>query len=403
MTFLRNLSLAGILFMGYSFSGCTLQDHLQPSTIEIAGLSSLTGNWSSLGNTTAAAMEIAEEDINAYFEKKGSPYRLSMTTYDTKLDATLATGFFTTAADAGHRFFIGPQSSAELAAILPLTKSRNALVISQGSTAGSLAIADDPVFRFCPADKIEGAAIAKTIFAQGIRGLITIARDDAGNKGLQTATGASFTTAGGEVQALTPYGTAVTDFSSQIAAIKTQITALTTTYGAAKVAVYLASFDECVNLFKQAAVDPVLSSVRWYGADGVALSAALIADPAAADFAIATQFFTPTFGLSDAYKSAWEPLITRIKTKTGIDPDAFGIAVYDAMWVIAKTVEAGNGVPASLDNLESLFTTQANAYTGATGPTTLDTFGDRATGSFDYFGIEKIGGIYQWKLVGKSN
>jgi branched-chain amino acid transport system substrate-binding protein len=153
---------------------------------------------------------------------------------------------------------------------LPLANAQNALVISQGSTAGSLAIADDPVFRFCPPDKIEGAAIAKTIYGQGIRGLITIARDDAGNKGLQISTGSSFTTAGGEVQALTPYGTAVSDFSTQIAAIKAQIQALTTTYGADKVAVYLASFDECVGLFKQAAVDPVLSSVRWYGADGVA-------------------------------------------------------------------------------------------------------------------------------------
>lgn len=403
MTFLKNLSLAGLLFIASALTGCSVQDHLQPSTIEIVGLSSLTGNWSSLGNTTAAAMEIAEEDINAYLEGKGSPYRFSMTTYDTKLEASLATGFFTTSADAGHRFFIGPQSSAELAAILPLTVGRNALVISQGSTAGSLAIAGDPVFRFCPADKIEGAAIAKTIFGQGIRGLITIARDDAGNKGLQTATGAAFTTAGGEVQALVAYGTAVTDFSTQIAAIKAQITALTTTYGVGKVAVYLASFDECVDLFKQAATDPVLSSVRWYGGDGVALSAALIADPAAADFAIATNFFTPTFGLPDAYKTAWEPLIARIKAKTGIDPDAFGIAVYDAMWVIAKTVEAGNGVPANLDDLESLFVTQANAYTGATGPTNLDTFGDRATGSFDYFGIEKAGGVYQWKLVGKSD
>jgi branched-chain amino acid transport system substrate-binding protein len=129
----------------------------------------------------------------------------------------------------------------------------------------------------------------------------------------------------------------------------------------------------------------------------------LVGDPDAAAFAVSTQFFTPTFGLSDTYKSAWEPLSARIKTITGFDPDAFGIAVYDAMWVIAKTVEASSGVPSDLNDLESEFITQANAYVGATGPTELDTFGDRDSGSFDYFGIKEVGGVYQWKLVGKSN
>ena len=403
MNILKNLTIYVFLFVLFLFAGCSIQDHLQPVAINISGLSSLTGNWSSLGLTTQAAMEIAEEDINSYFAGKGSAFRLSITDYDTQLEAEKAVNFFTAAAGSGTRFFIGPQSSAELAALLPLTSSNNSLVISQGSTAGSLAIADDPIFRFCPADKIEGAAIAKTIYGQGIRGLVTIARDDAGNKGLQTSTGASFTTLGGAIQALTPYGTSISDFTAEIAAIKAQIAAFTTTYGADKVGVYLASFDECVALFKQAAADPVLSSVRWYGGDGVALSAALIGDPDAAAFAVSTQFFTPTFGLPDAYKTTWEPLIARIKTKTGIDADAFGIAVYDAMWVIAKTIEASNGVPADLNTLESQFVTQANAYVGATGPTNLDTFGDRASGSFDYWGIENVGGVYKWKLVGKSN
>ncbi|WP_421830483.1 ABC transporter substrate-binding protein [Larkinella sp.] len=403
MNILKNLTVYSLICVLFLFERCSVNDHLQPVTINVSGLSSLTGNWSSLGMTTQAAMEIAEEDINSYFAGKGSGFRLSVTGYDTQLEAEKAVSFFTTATSSGTRFFIGPQSSAELAAVLPLTGTTNCLVISQGSTAGSLAIADDPVFRFCPADKIEGAAIAKTIYGQGIRGLVTIARDDAGNKGLQISTGSSFTTLGGTIQALTPYGTSVSDFTTEIAAIKAQITTLTTSYGADKVGVYLASFDECVALFKQAAADPVLSSVRWYGGDGVALSAALIGDPDAADFAISTQFFTPTFGLPDAYKTAWEPLIARIKTKTGIDADAFGIAVYDAMWVIAKTIEASNGVPADLKTLESQFIKQANAYIGATGPTNLDSFGDRANGSFDYFGVEKAGSVYQWKLVGKSN
>jgi branched-chain amino acid transport system substrate-binding protein len=402
MKIVTRLASFSLFFCMLFVSGCK-DAPIENIEIKVDALSSLTGNWSSLGLTTKAAMELADEDINAYFASKGSRYRLVTNTYDTQLEADKAVNFFKTAAGSGTRFIIGPQSSAELGAILPLTATNNTLVISQGSTAGSLAIAGDAVFRFCPADKLEGAAVAKTIYDQGIRGLVTLARDDAGNKGLQSATTQFFTAAGGEVRSVGVYSVTETDFTTILNSVKIQLESLTTKYGAGKVGIYLASFDECVPLFKKAAADPIFSSVKWYGGDGVALSAALVGDPDAAAFAVATEFFTPTYGLSDAYKAKWEPLLARLKAKTGIDADAFGAAAYDAMWVIAKTVQASYGVPSDLTTLKNLFTAEANAYEGVTGPTKLDNFGDRATGSFDYFGIEKIGNEYQWKLVGKSN
>jgi branched-chain amino acid transport system substrate-binding protein len=89
-----------------------------------------------------------------------------------------------------------------------------------------------------------------------------VARDDAGNKGLQTSTGTSFTTKGGEVQALTPYSASTPDFASVITGLKAKVAQLTTTHGAGKVGVYLASFDECVALFKLANAEPSLKAVN---------------------------------------------------------------------------------------------------------------------------------------------
>jgi branched-chain amino acid transport system substrate-binding protein len=57
--------------------------------------------------------------------------------------------------------------------------------------------------------------------------------------------------------------------------------------GGKKAAVYLAAFDEAVELFHAATKDPVLKSVAWYGSDGVALSRALVGDRTAASFAAA--------------------------------------------------------------------------------------------------------------------
>ncbi|MEO7174580.1 MAG: ABC transporter substrate-binding protein [Saprospiraceae bacterium] len=393
--------LVFLLLLG--FIACDDDNNIDTTTIQVRNLFSLTGNWNSLGKTSNSAVEIAVEDINAYFKNKGSKFRLAFQTDDTKLDAALAVPAFLSAENSGIRFVIGPQSSAELAALKPYVDSSNTLVISQGSTAGSLALPGDAIVRFCPADKIEGAAIAKTMYQDGIRNIITMARDDAGNLGLQSSTGNSFSALGGNTLALTPYGASEMNFSSILGALKSQISALDATGPISEIAVYLASFDECVALFNVANSDPVFKSVRWYGGDGVALSAAITDDAVASEFAIATQFFTPSFGLPDAQKSIWEPLAAKIESRSGIHADAFGLAAYDAMWVIAKTIEGSNGVPADINTLVANFTAVSNSYVGSTGATTLDINGDRASGSFDYWGIAKVGSTYKWTLVGKSN
>ncbi len=382
---------------------CKKKDPVSTQIITIEGLFSLTGNWSSLGITSKAALEIAAEDINAYLASKNSSFKLAVSISDTKLETELAKSFFTKAKTDKKSFVIGPQSSAELAAIKPLSDAADIIVISQSSTAGSLAIANDAIFRFCPSDKIEGAAIAATIAKRGFKGLVTIARDDAGNKGLQTSTGEAFTAKGGQTVAIAPYGTALTNYATIAANIKTQLNTLIALHGANKVGVYLASFDEGTEIFKLAAADPVLNSVKWFGGDGVVLSTAFLNDATVAEFAIKTSFFAPSFGLPVATESKWKPIAARIKAKTTMEPDAFALAAYDAMWTIAYAIEANNGSTAGFAKLKTLFVEQANKNSGIVGAEALDAAGDRATGTFDYFGIVKEGGSYVWKLSGKSD
>lgn len=383
-----------------AFHGCKKDKKTQ--TIHVRGLFSLTGNWSSLGITSQAALELAASDINAYLDGKDAGFRLAVSVSDTKLETEPAKTFFTQAKNEQISFVIGPQSSAELAAIKPLSDAANVIVISQSSTAGSLAIAGDAIFRFCPSDKIEGAAMAKTIATNGFKGLVTVARDDAGNIGLQTSTGAAFTTRGGQTVAITPYATGLTNYTALVASIKTQVNTLIGTYGAGKVGVYLASFDEGAEIMKLAAADPVLSSVKWFGGDGVVLSNVFINDPVVAEFVITAGFFAPSFGLPVATEAQWKPVAARIKAKTNTDPDAFALVAYDAMWTIAYTIEANNGGTADFTTLKTLFVQQANNYSGIVGAGALDAAGDRASGTFDYFSIAKVGNAYTWKLVGKS-
>jgi len=225
----KSLPIIGaFLALGIGFQSCkkTTTGNNLPKTVNVTGLFSLTGNWYTLGIDSKVALQLATADINTYLSGKNANFRMSVSFYDTKLDAATATANYNTAVAAGTRYFIGPQSSAELAAIAPGVDANKTIVVSQGSTASSLAIAGDGVFRFCPTDKVEGASIANTIYNAGIRGLVTVSRDDAGNTGLQTATGTSFISKGGVSSVIDPYSTTLTDFSALVATIRTRVNLL---------------------------------------------------------------------------------------------------------------------------------------------------------------------------------
>jgi branched-chain amino acid transport system substrate-binding protein len=387
------------------FSACKKEGPKQEiTTYPVVGLFSLTGNWSSLGVTSEAVMELAVEDINNYLEERGSSVRFSSTVYDTKLDTNLAKSFFQAAVkDLNAKFVLGPQSSAEVGSIRNMANDEKVLVMSQGSTASSLAFPNDAVFRFCPGDGPEGAAISRTAFQSGKRMMITLARNDAGNLGLQSSVNTNFTALGGQVDALSPYSSSLTDFTAVAQQLRAKIQQHVATFGSGAVGVYLASFDECVNLFRQALVDPVLRSVNWYGGDGVVLSAPLLADVDARQFAATVNFFAPNFGLPAQAHPNLASVEAAVRSRTGLDPDAYALSVYDAMWVLANTAA---DFPITLTDFSALkyrFSEEANRFFGISGPVMLNINGDRAIGSFDYWGIVNEAGNYRWKIVGKSN
>jgi branched-chain amino acid transport system substrate-binding protein len=228
--------------------------------------------------------------------------------------------------------------------------------------------------------------------------LITLARNDLGNKGLQNSVGFSFSELGGTTDPISPYEIDLTDYSSILATLKSKIEQFALKSGVGQVGVYLASFDECASLFEQASVDPVFSSVRWFGGDGAAFSNALLSSSNASSFAEVTHFIVPNFGLPQQVN----PNLAVVAAKTGSDPDAYALSVYDATWVIAKSEAAFPNSSVDFSTLKSVFLAEADRFYGITGPIVLNAAGDRSVGSFDYWGIVTENGLFKWKLMGKS-
>src|SRR6266487_978299 len=260
---------------------------------KIGVLVSLTGSWSSLGKNTVAALEIAADQIKTATQGR---QRFQLFVRDTQLDPSRALEAIKNLDQLGVKIVIGPQSSSEVAMIKPYADAHNILVISQGSTASSLAIAGDNIFRFCPNDTREAAAIVALMWHDGIRNIVPLWRNDAGNNGLHDSVKAQFQALGGTVALGFRYEPTTTDFSAATTSIASQIIGLIA--GGADsftIAVYLAAFDEVVDVFHAAQANATLSTTVWYGSDGVAVSAALTGDMPAAAFAAGVNYPNPIF------------------------------------------------------------------------------------------------------------
>jgi len=81
-----------------------------------------------------------------------------------------------------------------------------------------------------------------------------------------------------------------------------------------------------------------------------------------------------------------------------MQPDAFALAVYDAVWITAQAYLAvgGRGHQAAL---KSALVTAADGFYGTSGWTKLNAAGDRKFGDFDFFSLITSGGANAWKLT----
>ncbi|MBZ5662068.1 MAG: ABC transporter substrate-binding protein [Acidobacteriia bacterium] len=388
------------LILVLACSTATASDLYVQKKLRIGVLVSLTGLWSTLGRNTEVALEIGSAKINAQSDAAHAGYRIELLVRDTHLVPELALEALKELAQKGVTVVIGPQSSAELALLRPYANAHDILLISQGSTASSLAIAGDNVFRLCPDDTLEAQATVALMWHDGIRTLVPFWRGDAGNDGLHDSVRAAFIARGGAVADGYRYDPATTDFTAAIAAVSREVAYARASANPSTVAVYLAAFDKVVDIFEMAFTDAVLNTSTWYGSDGMANSSALLSAPVGAAFAASVGYPNPLFGLDPANQSAWQPLATEIQHVSGVAPDAFALAAYDALFLTYRALQqsqAGKNFAA----LKAAFVATANSYTGVTGSTTLNAAGDRVFSDFDFWAIRPVNGLLSWIIIGR--
>jgi branched-chain amino acid transport system substrate-binding protein len=370
--------------------------------IKVAGLFSESDNLAFLGKSSEAAVKIAIRKINADFKKKGINYAFEFTTYNTNANPIDAVAAMESIVSSGCKLVIGPQTSAELSAIKNLADENGVLLVSPSSTSSALSIADDMIYRFSPGETVTGNAMSQFYLNQGKQALVMVSRNDIGSIGIKTTITNHFSNAGGNILDLGEFDITQTDFTTTLDQIRQGISTLSNSYSLAEIGVVTISWDETTQMFNQAASDPILSSVNWYGGIGYFKPQSLILDPIAANFALTTQFSSPGFSLPMSTENIWQPVFDEILETTGVNGYALTMCSYDIMLGFGKLIEKYKTLPKSGSALASAFQNSVPSIHGATGTIMLDNNGDRANGIFDFWGMSSTNGSFSWQLIGQS-
>jgi branched-chain amino acid transport system substrate-binding protein len=395
---LLHVIVCGLLLVAITFAGEVRAE--TPPTVKIGVLATLTGSGFSLGRNTVAALQIAAADIQN-IHPQYNPVRYRFLVRDTQHDPSRALSAIQDLHSRGVKIIIGPQTSSEVAMIKPFADAHDILVISQGSTASSLAIPGDNILRFCPNDRREAEALVALLHHDGIRAIVPLWRNDAGNNGLHNSVKTRFQALGGRVTSGFRYEPTTTDFDAATASVASQVENLVTGgLSPSTVGVYIAAFDEVVQIFHSASDESQQMHFRVpaYGSDGVALSAALTANATASAFAASVGYPNPIFGLPDALRNRWQPIADEIEARTAITPDAFALSAYDALFVVNLALQQPQPLK-NFDRFKADFIEEADHYQGVTGSTALDAAGDRETGDFDFWAVRLRNGRYKWVRV----
>lgn len=188
-----------------------------PEKIKVGHLVPLTGFLSFIGEPFANAGILAVEHINAAGGVLGA--EVEVIAEDTATDPK-------TGVDAIEKLIkidkvqaiVGGVTSGTSMAVVPKLALNKVLMISPSATAAELTEIedDDFLFRTCPADTLQAAAIAILAWEKGYRTANVICRDDAYGRGLGGIFTETFEGLGGEVLVSVIYDPAAPDYSGYV-------------------------------------------------------------------------------------------------------------------------------------------------------------------------------------------
>lgn len=203
----RRAALATFASWGLGLAAC----HRSPETLRIGFIGGLSGTVAELGVQGRNGTLLAVETLNA---QAGPRYELLVE--DDQQNEEIGRRAIEHLADQHARFVVGPMTSSVAVAVAPTATRRNLALISPTATTDDLSGRADAFFRVA-ADASSGARqLADLLMHRGQRraAVLMDERNRAYSRSFGNAFAARLRDSGGEVTAMTDYGTGQIDFAA---------------------------------------------------------------------------------------------------------------------------------------------------------------------------------------------
>ena len=359
----------------------------------IGGALGLSGDLAPIGQVLKEVVTWAVKDLNQQLADQGIKIKFNTVIADTKTNPTEALKAVQTLAAAGVRVIVGPLASSEIAAVKAYADENKIVIVSPSSTAASLAIPGDFIFRDVFSDVAQAAALASLAKSLKLTKVVVFHRDDPYGIGLAQFFKKDFEALGGKVTTL-KYATGLADYASDVAALSSTVKS----FGAD--AVLSVTFDtDGVNILTHAKDDATLRTITLLTSEGIHGTPQL-KEPAIAAYLQLVKYIgtRPTPAANPLADTLLEAFKQRMKTETGRDYTVFSEYIYDAVFLVGRAiVAAGKYDGAAI--AQWLPKVGAN-YFGLTGWCIFDENGDRPSQGYAIWTIAPTDGAYDFKDVG---
>jgi len=380
------------------------------STVEeVSGLSGvvniglilpLSGDLATHGLENLEGSKLGVIEFNKHLEEIGAPWTLKMTSEDSATSPVIALEKLTALNAKGIKMIVGPETSSNIRNMKGYSDSNNMLLVSCCSSAPSLAIPNDSVYRLVPDDSNQGTALSKLIQHEGIQVLVPVWRGDTWGDGLSDATTSSFVERGGIIDDGVRYNPESPEFSASTSLLAEKVQGYVDEYGKDKVGVLFLGFAEILQFTQSASQHEILDDVRWFGPGANTKEHKLIDDPIGLEFSTNVQFTTVQFAASKTTDTGdvnpiYEKVQDHLTETLGTAPNSFVLSSYDAVWIIGLAILETQSTDVTA--IKAIIPEITNNYSGAIGPTILNEAGDLAQANYEVWGIR--GG--EWVLLGQ--
>ena len=351
--------------------------------IKIGAVMDLTGALAGVGALIRDGALLAVKEINAAGGIDGVEVELIVE--DGATDPAVALEAVRKLVEVdGVEVIIGPMTSGAVMAVGPYVGKREVVIVSPSATSPK--IADQwwrPfVFRTCPSDAFQGAAMAQLVLDGGYSRVAILVMNNVYGVGIEKVVTEKL--AGKvDIVAAIRYDPIKLDYYTELEIIRGKNP---------DAIIHVGYHDDGQIVYKQA-LEMGLDTIQWIAAEGV-YGLAIFEMAEAAEFmeraVIGTRPIAPE-GLA-----AYEEFAAAYEARFGVAPGVYADTAYDATKMVLQAIkQVGYDAVKIKEALREIGTN----YPGVSGTITFDERGDRVGGQFEVWKVVRVDEEYKFERV----